>query len=132
MSNVFLVSNARLSAAIILSILWYLFLLFLGICACIVLIKLAFGTLHIHITIDNPEILLKQQNGEQKRKTDVSGLVSIFEEAQNKKESRAVVETPQEKELRRFKEMLKSDGLLSSKEIDAITYEDLQRYKKNE
>lgn len=112
-------------------LLWYGFVFFLGICACVVLIKLAFGTLHIHITIDNPELFVKQQGVEAKRKTDVSGLVSIFEEEKQRREPERVAETQQEKELRRFKEMLKSDGLLSDREIEAITYEDLQRYKNN-
>ena len=112
-------------------LLWYGFVFFLGICACVVLIKLAFGTLHIHITIDNPELFVKQQGVEAKRKTDVSGLVSIFEEEKQRREPERVAETQQEQELRRFKEMLKSDGLLSDREIEAITYEDLQRYKNN-
>ena len=115
----------------IIILLWDIFVLFLGICACVVLIKLAFGTLHIHITIDNPELFVKQQSVEAKRKTDVSGLVSIFEEEKQRGEPERVAETQQEKELRRFKEMLKSDGLLSDREIEAITYEDLQRYKNN-
>ena len=115
----------------IITIMWYLFVLFLGICACVVLIKLAFGTLHIHITIDNPELFINQQNEGQRKKTDARGLVNIFEETQSRREPKEVAETPQEKELRRFKEMLKSDGLLSSAEIDSITFEDLQRYKKN-
>ena len=115
----------------IIILLWDIFVLFLGICACVVLIKLAFGTLHIHITIDNPELFVKQQSVEAKRKTDVSGLVSMFEEEKQRREPERVAETQQEKELRRFKEMLKSDGLLSDREIEAITYEDLQRYKNN-
>lgn len=124
--------KARLSAAVLFAILKYLFLLFLGICACVVLIKLAFGTLHIHITVDNPEIFIKQATANQNRSRDVRELTKLFKEEPERREPQREEETPQEKELRRFKEMLKSDGLLSAKEIDAITYEDLQKYKKGE
>ena len=130
MNITFLVSYARtrIGLTAILNVLWYLFLLFLGICACVVLIKLAFGTLHIHITIDNPEIFTKTV----KKKEDFRELRSILKEEPRRNDRSGEEETPQGRELRRFKEMLKSDGMLSDREIEAITYEDLQRYKKGE
>ena len=130
MNITFLVSYARtrIGFTFILNALWYLFLLFLGICACVVLIKLAFGTLHIHITIDNPEIFTKTVN----KKENFRELRSILKEEPRRNDRSGEEETPQGRELRRFKEMLKSDGMLSDGEIEAITYEDLQRYKKGE
>ncbi len=130
MNITFLVSYARtrIGLTAILNVLWYLFLLFLGICACVVLIKLAFGTLHIHITIDNPEIFTKTVN----KKEDFRELRSILKEEPRRNDRSGEEETPQGRELRRFKEMLKSDRMLSDREIEAITYEDLQRYKNGE
>lgn len=130
MNITFLVSYARtrIGLTAILNVLWYLFLLFLGICACVVLIKLAFGTLHIHITIDNPEIFTKTVN----KKEDFRELRSILKEEPRRNDRSGEEETPQGRELRRFKEILKSDGMLSDREIEAITYEDLQRYKEGE
>lgn len=103
-----------------LMLLWYLFLMFLGICACIVLIKLAFGTLHIHITVDNFYDVMKNANAsEDYGEYDVD----------MKKAEDVFTESPQERELRRFKELLRTRGTLSAEEIDRITYEDLQNMK---
>lgn len=47
------VSLEKIVAGGIISIIAFLFQVFLYICAVIVLVKLAFGTLHIHVSIDN-------------------------------------------------------------------------------
>ena len=113
-------STGSVGALMFLYILWYMFLVFLGICACIVLIKLAFGTLHIHITVDNFYELSKKAKGE--------GETGKYNVDMQKVET-AFAETPQEKELRRFKKMLRTRGTLSPEEIDRITYEDLENMK---
>ena len=112
--------NSLAGLLLLWNIIWYLFWLFIGICACVVLIKLAFGTLHIHITVDNFYELTKKAKGSNESREFRIDM---------KKVENAFSESAQEKELRRFKEMLRTRGTLSPEEIDRITYEDLESLK---
>lgn len=91
----------------------YLFLMFLGICACVVLIKLAFGTLHIHVTVDNLNQLIGKEAVADDEMTE---------------ESTKIVEA-QQKELERFKELLRSRKSFPEEVIEKLTYEDLLKFK---
>lgn len=121
--------NMVFGTKLLLAILWYSFLIFLGICAIVVLIKLAFGTLHIHITVDNLDDLIgqKQQKNTDRivyRKSDYAPRAESVPKVEN-----AIAESPEQKELERFKELLRARGMLSKDEIDRMTYEDLKRFK---
>ena len=125
MSMIFgVVNNSESVLFLLWELLKALFELFLGICAAVVLIKLAFGTLHINITVDNLDDLIKKQVAANVKLggTYVQKGKDVIKVADAK--------NPQEKELERFKELLRNRGTLSKEEIDRLTYEDLQTFRR--